>query len=136
MRKKYIFWKTASIVFIAAGTLLAMQSTSLKNGEFSFEYKSDIMANNRDTIKPLVKSETEWKDQLSAMEFKVLRQKGTERAFTGDFWDHFENGTYACKACGLELFDAETKFDAHCGWPSFYDVIELYNMYVWPEILV
>lgn len=128
MRKNHFFWKAAIIVLISAGTLLAMKTSSLINSELSFEYKSDIMANNQDTIKPLVKSDTEWKDQLSGMEFKVLRQKGTERAFTGEYWDHFEDGTYACKACGLELFDAETKFDAHCGWPSFYDAIESKNI--------
>ena len=82
------------------------------------------MTAKKDTIKPVIKSEEAWKESLSGMEFKVLRKKGTERAFTGEYWDHFEEGTYVCKGCGLQLFDSDTKFDAHCGWPSFYDVIE------------
>ena len=82
----------------------------------------------QDSLKPFKKSEEEWKEELSGMEFKVLREKGTERAFTGEYWDHFEKGTYVCKGCGLELFDSNTKFDAHCGWPSFYDAIDSKNI--------
>lgn len=68
----------------------------------------------------IVKSEEEWKKELSPEQYKVLRQQGTERAFTGKYWDHHEKGMYICAACGLELFDSQTKYDSGSGWPSFY----------------
>ena len=66
------------------------------------------------------KSDAEWREQLSAEEYAVLRQAGTERAFTGEYTDTETKGVYRCKACQAKLFESDTKFHSGCGWPSFY----------------
>lgn len=70
------------------------------------------------------KSENEWREQLSEEQYRVLRTKGTELAHSGTYNLNFENGTYKCAACNQQLFESNSKFDAHCGWPSFDDSIE------------
>ena len=69
------------------------------------------------------KTENEWRKQLSSEQFSVLRKKATEAPFSGKYDSVFDPGSYSCAACGAKLFEAETKFDAQCGWPSFYDAI-------------
>lgn len=71
-------------------------------------------------MKSTKKTEKEWKEKLTPEQYRVLRLKGTETAFTGKLWNHKEEGTYKCAGCGTILFNSETKFDSGCGWPSFF----------------
>ena len=70
------------------------------------------------------KTDEQWRKELSAEQYRVLRQAGTERAFTGEHWDNHEEGVYRCAGCGAELFSSDTKFDSGTGWPSFYQPAE------------
>ena len=98
---------------------------------------SSIMAKVRNNSKPdstklngenmsdkVIKSDEEWKKELSPEEYRILREKGTERAFTGKYWDNHELGTYICAGCGTELFESDTKSDSGCGWPSYFEPID------------
>jgi peptide-methionine (R)-S-oxide reductase len=80
--------------------------------------KGGSMSNN------IVKSDEDWKKELTQEQYHILREKGTERAFTGKYWDLHELGTYICAACGTELFESDTKFDSGCGWPSYFEPID------------
>ena len=71
------------------------------------------------------KTEDEWKSELNTQTFQVLRKHGTERAFSGEYNDHHDDGTYVCAGCGNALFDSRTKFNSGTGWPSFYEPIKV-----------
>ena len=70
------------------------------------------------------KSDAEWREELSPEQYRILRQAGTERAFTGPFWNSKEKGLYRCAGCGEELFVSDTKFDSGCGWPSYFEPVK------------
>ena len=72
----------------------------------------------------VTKTDDEWRAELTAEEYAIMREAATERAFTGEYWDTKTPGTYRCRGCGTELFDSDTKYDSGCGWPSFYKPLE------------
>ena len=81
-----------------------------------------------DSPDKVVKSDAEWRKALTPEQFQVARQKGTERAFTGKYWNNHENGTYRCVCCGAELFGSEHKFESGSGWPSFWQPLQGENV--------
>jgi peptide-methionine (R)-S-oxide reductase len=89
-----------------------------------------LLATNREeeTMEKIKKTDAEWKEELTEEEFHIARKKGTERAFTGAYWDNHEKGVYRCRCCGNELFASETKFDSGTGWPSFWAPIARENV--------
>ena len=86
--------------------------------------KQTIATTATKTMENLPKTEAEWKAKLTEDEYYILRQKGTERPYTGKFLMHNEKGMYTCRGCGAPLFSSDSKFDSHCGWPSFDDAID------------
>ncbi len=74
------------------------------------------------------KTDAEWKKELTPMQFKVARRKGTEPAFSGEYWDHHEKGSYRCVCCGAELFSSEHKFESGTGWPSYWQPLKPENV--------
>lgn len=99
------------IILLAASILPACSQTKNEPPKSS---KSDF---------EVTKSDAEWKKLLTPLQYHVLREKGTERAFTGAYWDNHKKGIYYCAACQLPLFDSETKFESGSGWPSFYQPV-------------
>ena len=72
----------------------------------------------------VAKTDEDWRRELTPEQYRVLREAGTEAAFTGEYWNQHEDGSYTCAGCGAVLFTSAEKFDSHCGWPSFYDAVD------------
>ena len=97
---------------------------SSHNSSVAYAAPNPVQDTMKITLAQVEKTEAAWKEILTEEEFYVLRKKGTERAFTGDYWDNKKKGTYICAGCELPLFSSDTKFKSGTGWPSFYDMIE------------
>ncbi|MCO4293525.1 peptide-methionine (R)-S-oxide reductase MsrB [Solitalea sp. MAHUQ-68] len=106
--------KTVRITLVSAFLLMASCLTACAQ-----QKSSDSKSEDKKMTYKVQKTEEEWKKELSAEQYTVLRQKGTERPFTGKYENFYEKGSYHCAACGAKLFESGTKFDSHCGWPSF-----------------
>ncbi len=102
------------ILVVTAGWVIAQ--TSRNKGQLD-----DATSKNTDKKDKIMKTEEEWKQQLDPLQYNVAREKGTERAFTGKYWNSHDEGTYICVCCGQPLFASETKFDSGTGWPSFFE---------------
>ncbi|MFN0088327.1 MAG: peptide-methionine (R)-S-oxide reductase MsrB [Blastocatellia bacterium] len=107
------------LCLLAGGACLAQATKSKGKADGKKEKK---------VIEKVVKSSEEWEKILSPAQFYVLRKKGTERAFTGEYWNNHAEGTYLCAACGLELFDSKHKFESGTGWPSYWQPIARENV--------
>jgi peptide-methionine (R)-S-oxide reductase len=118
----------SAVLFLACQTRtpLAKEPSGQSNSPLSEKLAAStalIIADSMPT--KIVKSETEWRKILgNGLAYNVLREKGTERAFTGKYWDNHEEGIYDCAACALPLFSSKTKFESGTGWPSFYEPIK------------
>lgn len=90
--------------------------------------QSNNPTNNISDMSDTIPSKEDLKQRLTAEQWHITQEKGTERAFTGVYWDHHEKGTYECVCCGLPLFLSDTKFDSGCGWPSFFQAVKKENV--------
>lgn len=112
--------KTFSILLFG---LLVINSCKTNSQKSTSEHpKKEVIHNSE--FQKIAKSEKEWKQELNELEYYVIREKGTERSFTGEYWDHKVTGVYTCRACDLPLFSSKTKFKSGTGWPSYYEPIK------------
>jgi peptide-methionine (R)-S-oxide reductase len=106
------------------GILLLFTLTLSLNACGQSKQEKSVIAKSVNMENKVLKTEAEWKKELDPIAFHVLREKGTERAFTGSLWDNKKEGTYICGGCGEPLFSSETKFESGTGWPSFYQPLD------------
>lgn len=122
------------VILLTAGSIFSMncgkETPAKPENENVTENKSAPADSNKNIkgLKKVKKTNEEWKKELTEMEYKVLREKGTERAFTGEYNNMKEKGVYTCAGCGTELFSSDTKYDSGSGWPSFFKPINETNV--------
>jgi peptide-methionine (R)-S-oxide reductase len=115
------------IIIVLMIVLLSLTSCQGQEKKASERNAAAKVSTKKDVSK---KTDAEWKAELTADQYEILRQKGTERSFTGEYWNTFEEGKYVCAACGQKLFDSDSKFESDCGWPSFDRAVEGSVIYI------
>ena len=114
------------------GTLSVFSIITFLSLGFVQEYRNVGKESQREQdlpdVKKMVKSEAQWRRQLTPIQFEVTRRRGTEKAFTGKYWNHKGKGRYVCVCCGLELFSSDSKYKSGTGWPSFFQPIQKKNV--------
>jgi peptide-methionine (R)-S-oxide reductase len=113
-----IVWVTLLLLACAVGSVAGGSMVRI----YSVDQKGYVM------VEKVTKNDEEWKAQLTPLQFDVTRKKGTERAFTGEYWNNHEKGIYKCVCCGTDLFASDTKFESGTGWPSFWEPIAKENV--------
>lgn len=121
-KKNSMSWRSYFLIFILLGSF-ACTGGSQNTAQQSTENQMYVPVKGDDLTK-VEKSDEEWKAELSKQEYNILRQAGTEYAFSGDLWNNKQEGLYTCRGCGLPLFDSATKFKSGTGWPSFYQPVK------------
>jgi peptide-methionine (R)-S-oxide reductase len=117
--------KLQTLNWTIVGTLVAVIGTWFYLGQTPIEMQAaETKEESADPMKKIVKSDAEWKKILTKEQYRIVRRKGTERAFTGTYWNNKEKGTYHCVACDLPLFSSDTKFKSGTGWPSYWKPIK------------
>jgi peptide-methionine (R)-S-oxide reductase len=128
---QYLF-SIALILLLMPGCTTGQVKNSANKTKMDTAKNNNPYFSRSDTGKVEI-SNDEWKKVLPSDVYNIAREKGTERAFTGKFWDHKEGGTYYCAACGNALFNSNGKFDSNCGWPSFFEPIKKESIIYAPD---
>jgi peptide-methionine (R)-S-oxide reductase len=120
MNRPCPYWIVPALLLATACAKVEAEPKPVASKVVIVEFNEAGERKGTNTVDKIIKSDDEWKKHLTSQQFAVARQKGTERAFTGEYWNNHDKGIYKCVCCGTVLFDSDTKYDSGSGWPSFY----------------
>ena len=126
--KRYPFISLLVVLFSCSNPKMENARVADAKNYVTQEQPTSTQGKKSDMSQKVVKTEEEWQTCLTPEQYRIMREKGTERAFTGEYWNNHQTGTYTCAACGENLFSSDTKFDSGSGWPSFYSPMKKENI--------